>query len=133
MPYKVFISSARRDIDLARDLAQRLEKAGVNVLLPAVSSDTGEDLAAKINSDLRKADEVIVILTPESLDSKWLLFEMGVATSLDKQLTPLVQGVEPKELPPIIKQMDYVKYADLERYISRLKQRINSSAEPTRS
>ena len=133
MAYKVFISSARRDIDLARDLAQRLEKAGVNVLLPAVSSDTGEDFAAKINNDLRKADEVIVILTPNSLDSKWLLFEMGVATSLDKQLTPLVQGVEPKELPPIIKQMDYVKYADLERYISRLKQRLNSSAEATRS
>ncbi|HEX8649602.1 MAG TPA: toll/interleukin-1 receptor domain-containing protein [Pyrinomonadaceae bacterium] len=133
MPYKVFISSARRDIDLARDLAQRLEKAGVNVLLPAVSSEAGDDFAAKINSDLRKADEVIVILTPNSLDSKWLLFEMGVATSLDKQLTPLVQGVEPKELPPIIKQMKYVKYADLERYISKLKQRINALAESTRS
>jgi nucleoside 2-deoxyribosyltransferase len=132
MPYKVFISSARRDIDLARDLAKRLEKAGLTVSLPIGSSDTGEDVRAKINSELHKADEVIVILTPNSLDSKWLLFEMGVATSLDKQLTPLVQGVEPKELPPIIKQMDYVKYADLERYISKLKQRANSLSVPTR-
>jgi nucleoside 2-deoxyribosyltransferase len=132
MPYKVFISAARRDIDLARDLAERLGKAGVAVTLPVPISDTGDDVAAKIDSDLRKADEVIVILTPNSLDSKWLLFEMGVATSLEKKLTPLVQGVEPKELPPIIKQMDYVKYADLERYISKLKQRVNSLSAPTR-
>jgi TIR domain len=127
MPYKIFISSSRRDADLARDLAKRLEKAGLEVLMPAEKA--GENFVAKINSNLRKADEVVVILTNNSIDSKNLLFEMGAATSLEKQLTPVIQGVEPEKLPTLIKQMEYVRYADLERYISKLKQRANVSSE----
>ncbi len=127
MSYRIFISSAQGDGDLARDLAKRLEKAGLEVLMPAESP--GENVVAKINSNLRKADEVIVIFTNNSIDSKSLLFEMGAATSLEKQVTPIIQGVEPEKLPMLIKQMEYVRYSDLERYISKLKQRANVSSE----
>jgi nucleoside 2-deoxyribosyltransferase len=130
MPNKIFISSSRRDSDLAHDLAKRLDKAGLKVIPPAENIDAGESIKAKIREELRKADEVIVVLTKNSLDSQWLLFEMGYATSLGKHVTPLIQGIEPKELPEIIKQMEYVKYADLDQYITKLQQRVE---EPTKS
>jgi TIR domain len=127
MSYKVYIGSSQRDVDLARDLAKRLEKAGLEVLMPAEKA--GEDFMAKMNSNLRKANEVIVILTKNSIDSRKLLFAMGAATALDKPLTPIIQGVKREKLPTLIRQMESVKYADLERYISKLKQRANVASE----
>ncbi|MBC7909493.1 MAG: toll/interleukin-1 receptor domain-containing protein [Pyrinomonadaceae bacterium] len=129
MAYKVFISSSSRDSDLARDLAKRLEKAGLYVIMPSKSIEAGADVVARIRDEMRKASEVIVIMTNNSVHSPWLLFEMGYATSLGLHLTPLVQGVEPKELPEIIKQMEYVKYSDLDRYIARLQERGRESSQ----
>jgi nucleoside 2-deoxyribosyltransferase len=139
MPYKIFISSSHIDADLARDLAKRLDKTGLKVILPTIVESAEalehkralEHIRARIDGEaLRAADEVILILTKNSLDSPWLLFEMGYATSLGKQVTPLIQGIKPKELPEIIRQMDYVKYADLDKYIAKLQQRVE---EPTKS
>jgi nucleoside 2-deoxyribosyltransferase len=58
------------------------------------------------------------------------MFEIGYATSSGKHVTPLVQGIETKNLPEIIKQMNYVKYAGLDEYIARLQRRIQ---EPSKS
>jgi nucleoside 2-deoxyribosyltransferase len=127
---KIYVSSSQRDSDLAHDLAIRLDKAGLKVTTPLGNIDAGDNIKNKIIEELRKADEIVVILTKNSVDSKWLLFEMGYATSLGKHLTPLIQGIEPEELPEIIKQMEYVKYSDLDKYISTLQQRTE---EPTKS
>jgi nucleoside 2-deoxyribosyltransferase len=129
MQHKIFISSSVRDSDLAHDLAKRLDKAGLKAITPAENIDAGENIKSKIKEELRKADEVIVILTNNSLDSQWLLFEMGYATSLDKHVTPLIQGVEPDELPEIIRQMNYIKYADLDEYIAKLQQRVEDATK----
>src|SRR5690242_5137261 len=101
MAYKVFISSKREDADIARDLAQRLEKTGVKVFTPSESIEDSEDFVTKINNDLRRADEVLVIITNNSVDSRRLAFDMGVATSLGKRVTPIVQGIQLPALPPL--------------------------------
>jgi hypothetical protein len=129
MPYKIYISFARKDIDLARDLAKRVGMADVTVLMSEESTNAGENFAGKVNSELRKADEAVFILTNNSVRSQWLLFEMGVATSLDTPVTPIIQGIEPKQLPPVIRQMKYIKYSDVDRYIIRLQQRAKQMSE----
>lgn len=55
MAYKVFISSTMKDIDLARDLAHRLESTGIKVFSidKAVS---GEAVPSKITRELSRAD-----------------------------------------------------------------------------
>src|SRR5436305_7593223 len=117
---KIYISSSQRDSDLAHDLAKRLDKPGLQVMTPAGSVDGEDNIKNKVTEELRKADEIIMILTKNSVDSQWLLFELGYATSLGKHVTPLIQGIESEELPDIIKQMEYVKYSDLDKYISTL-------------
>ena len=124
MSLKMFISAAPRDFDLARDLEKRLNKAGLKVISPTPAKSVKENVRARIDGEtLRAADEVIALLTKNSADSSWLLFEIGYAASLGKQVTPVIQGIEPKELPGIIRQMEYVKYAGLDRYISKLQRR----------
>ncbi|HYO16372.1 MAG TPA: toll/interleukin-1 receptor domain-containing protein [Thermoanaerobaculia bacterium] len=124
MAYHVFVSSMSNERDLAEDLAQRIRKAGAEVV---VWSDTvlrgarGEWVDLALRRELRKADEVILILTERSLDSPDLLFELGAAFSLHKRVIPLLVGVG--EVPSLIRQFPYVRYNDLHAYLSGLEHR----------
>ncbi len=126
MAYKVFISSTMKDIDLARDLAHRLESAGIKVSsLDKVVS--GEAIPSKITRELSSADEVFVILTDESVNNSNLMFEIGAASSLRKRITPVVVGLEPGRVPSLIRNLKYIKYPDLERYIADLEKRAKAA------
>lgn len=131
MSYKIFISASSKDLDLARDLAKRLDKSGLKVVMPKpAESANGEYIKARIREVLQTVSEVIVILTQNSVNNQWVMFEIGYATSSGVHVTPIIQGIEPRELPEIIKQMDYVKYANLDQYISKLQRRV---VEPSKS
>jgi hypothetical protein len=124
MPYKVFISSTVKDIDLARDLAHRLESAGIKV---NSGKPAAESISSKINRELTSADEVFVILTNESINSSHLMFEIGAASSLRKRITPVVVGLKPSSVPSLIRNLKYINYADLEAYIADLEKRAKAA------
>jgi hypothetical protein len=124
MSYKVFISSTLKDIDLARDLAHRLESAGIRVNSGKASA---ESISSKITRELSSADEVFVILTNESINNSNLMFEIGAASSLRKRITPVVVGLEPSSVPSLIRSLKYINYADLEGYIADLEKRAKAA------
>jgi hypothetical protein len=127
MSYKVFISSSYKDLDLARDLAKRLEETGVKVSSTEKSGESGGRLSKQVTKDLSNADEVVIILSDESVDSPWLMFELGAASSLRKRVTPIIVGVESNRLPSLIKSMKYIRYPQLEEYISDLEKRAKAA------
>jgi len=123
MAYKVFISSALKDLDLVRDLTHRLEVAGIEVHSPSKTTVTGETTSSKVTKALSNADEVFIILTNESVDNPNLMFELGAASSMRKRVTPIVVGLEPAKVPSLIRNLNYIKYPDLGRYIADLEKR----------
>ena len=127
MSYKVFISSASKDIDLAQDLARRLRNAGIDVTPIDKSTVSSDTISSKIRRDLSQADEIFVILTDESVNNSNLMFELGAASSLRKRVTPVVVGMKPGDVPSLIKGLPYIKYPDLERYIARLGKRVKAA------
>ena len=127
MAYKVFISSTWKDVDLARDLAHRLESAGIKVNSVDKAAVSGEPFPSKITRELSHADEVFVILTHESVNSSNLMFEIGAASSLRKRITPVVVGLDPSKVPSLIRNLKYIKYPDLERYIVDLEKRAKAA------
>jgi hypothetical protein len=127
MGYKVFISHTHRDSDLAKDLARRLEKTRVKVFPVENSVVSGESVIITVNRGLREADEVVVIVTDNSVNSPGLNSQMGAALALGKRVTPLVVGIEDDELPPFIGK--YVRYADLHKYIPSLAKRRPQTPE----
>ena len=130
MSHKIFISASSRDSDLAQDLAKRLKKAGLKAVVPPPAESANADyVKTGIREVLRTVSEVIVILTKNSVNNQWVMFEIGYATSSGVHVTPIIQGIEQRELPEIIKQMDYVKYADLDQYISKLQQRVEERSK----
>lgn len=129
MPYHVFIASMSREKDLAQDLAQRVQEAGAETLVRSEPVFRGESVDLTLRRNLKRADEVIVLLTDRSLDSPDLLFELGAAFSLHKRVTPVLVGIEERDVPPLIRQFKYVRYTDLRSYLSELEKRANPPAD----
>jgi hypothetical protein len=122
--YKAFNSSTVEDLDLARDLAQRLESAGVTVKPVGSMTAAGEVVFTKIRRELRQADEIFVIVTSDSVHNSNLMFEMGAASSLKKRVTPVIVGLKPTEVPSLIKNMRHIQYPKLADYIKSLEERL---------
>ena len=122
MAYKVFISSTHKDIELAKDLARRVEEAGAKVFSVENSAVAGEQIDTAINRGLRDADEVFVILTDSSVKSPGLMSELGAAVSLGKRVTPVAVGVDYRDLPPMVTEQ-YVRSAALPKYLLYLGKR----------
>ena len=122
MSYRVYISYAAKDSELAKDLARRLAEAGIKAAFPAAKADTSSVMRGMIHERIRGADEVIALLTDNAADSSWMSYEMGMAVSLDKRLTPVVVNPGVEQLLPMVGK-DFIKYTDLPKYISSLKRR----------
>ena len=126
MAYKVFISSALKDFDLERDLVNRLEHAGIEVLSHD-KKPAAEKISSRVTKALSGADEIFVILSAESIENPNLMFELGAASSLRKRVTPILVGLEVAKVPSIIKSLNYIKYPDLGRYIADLEKRAKAA------
>lgn len=77
---KVFISHSSRDKAFVRRLAKRLWNEGYQVWLDEKELVPGDALAARLSDTLKESRVVIVVVTPHSVTSKWLSFELNKAT-----------------------------------------------------
>lgn len=91
---KVFISHITEDSGIAVPLAGLLRSSFLGFLDFFVSSDgasirAGDNWSAVIESSLHSSDLMLVIITPDSLERKWIYFESGGAYFLRKRVIPV--------------------------------------------
>ena len=90
MAEHVFICYSRVDSVFADQLAVDLESRGYRVWIDQAASRGGEQWRNQIEQNLREAQEVVVVLSEASIDSRWVQ-HMGLrAHSLEKKIIPLV-------------------------------------------
>lgn len=116
---KVFISHAEQDVALAKKVATVLTKAGLEVwddqkILP------GENWAERVAEALRESEAMVVLLTPDALQSNWVRHDIEYALSekrYRKRLIPvLVSSVSEEcaqeQIPWILHRLNMLKLAD---------------------
>lgn len=127
MAHKIFVSFSSKDRDLARDLTTRLKQAGVEPTSSELTVPAGTDFVKMFMDRLQRADEMIVILSTNSVDNQWVMFEIGAASSLRKKITPLVVGLDKNQLPAVIQQLDYIKYDKVADYIANIQRHVKAA------
>ncbi len=85
----IFISYSRKDQNYANDLAESLRKQGFDVWIDD-RIDYGERWWQTIVSAIRDCDVFIIIMTPDSEDSKWVEREILVADREKKPIFPIL-------------------------------------------
>ncbi len=109
---KLFVSHASKDKPFVRRLAQRLWKEGYQVWLDEKELVPGDALAARLSQALEESRVVLVVVTQNSIKSKWLAFELNKATERMVEgrcrVIPVLRGdVEP---PATLKGLIYADF-----------------------
>jgi hypothetical protein len=125
---KIFISHSSTDKPFVRRLAKGLEQAGYSVWLDEKELRVGDALSAEISAALKASPVVIVVVSPSSVKSKWLDYELSIATERmikgDCRVIPVVIG---DVTPPA--QVTGLLYADFRKGFAPGVRAITSALE----
>ena len=103
----VFLSYAHEDKSIARNLAEGLFDAGVEVYFDDWEIRAGDSIREKIDTGLDRCTHFIVLLTPTSVEKPWVRSEMDAAfvNKIQGQcrFIPLRHGLNAPDLPALLR------------------------------
>lgn len=126
---KVFISHSSSDKWIAGQIANDLGELGIQSFLDEKDIETGDSIDQAIQESLGDCDELLMLLSPASLKSSWVLIEIGGAKALKKRLVPILLHVGPNELPDALTDGLARDINDIERYYKEVGARAEAPAE----
>lgn len=83
-------------------------------------------MAADIIRGIDACNEAIVLISPNSLHSQWVAFEIGGVRAQHKRVTPILNSIKLEEMAPMrdIKSFDLNKF---EQFLAQLGRRIRKN------
>jgi tetratricopeptide (TPR) repeat protein len=107
----IFVSHSSRDNPLANEIKTWLQGQGYERVFLDFDKHTGlragEDWERQLYAELERSHAVVLILTPNWLDSKWCFVEFAQARALGKIIFPLVLApLGDKSIAPEIQSID---------------------------
>src|SRR5215475_7054984 len=85
-PYQVFISHATADKWIAKTICEKIENTGATTFRDDRDISGGDDIPEEIRRQIKRSKEIVVILTPESVDRRWVILEVGAAWGWSKRM-----------------------------------------------
>ena len=124
--YVVFISHSSFDAWIARTMAEKIRSLGVDCWLDEKDLEGGDIIAGEIIRGIDACHEAIVLISPNSVSSQWVSFEIGGVRAQHKRVTPILNNLRPDEMAPMkdIKSIDLNKF---EQFLAHLKRRISQA------
>lgn len=131
----VFLSYARDDAFIARQLMEDLVSVGIDVWSDARLTP-GSDWAVEITRQLEEAAAVVVLISRASIESKWVIKEWTSAIHRSARVIPvLVGGATHRDLPLGLRNIQFVDLgadytAALASIISAVRDLVGSTEPP---
>ena len=109
---KIYISYSKKDKELVQEYIDFLKKFDHSILMDETVLHGGEEMQKALMNAQRDADGTIVFITPNSIESKHVNSEIGMARSYrdmqGKFLIPLIQANV--SVPYVIKDLNYIEH-----------------------
>ena len=117
---KVFISYSSVDDKRAKQLAKILDEINVEYFLDRKDINWGDDVTERITQGLADCSALVVIISPASLKSQWVPFEIGHASGLGKKILPFLTHPS-LDVPGYLQRFHYeTRLADVKKYFQSL-------------
>lgn len=130
--YRVFLSHGGIDTWVARKISQEMEKCGATTFLDEASIHVGTKFEEDILSALNDANELVVLMTPWSMERPYVWAELGAAWARQIPIVAILHGISPEDfqaktgVPIFIKERDFVLLNSIDVYFNQLTGRIAS-------
>jgi hypothetical protein len=102
----VFISYSHTDNVFVQQLARLLDEKRIPYFLDRKSIEWGDDIPQSIEDGLGTASHLIVVVSPASLKSSWVPYEIGMARAKGARILPLLTHPS-LDLPGFIANLSY--------------------------
>ncbi|MHC4396667.1 MAG: toll/interleukin-1 receptor domain-containing protein [Planctomycetota bacterium] len=125
--YQVFLSHATADKWVARMICEKIEEVGASTFRDDRDINGGDDIPEQIRQQIKRSQEVVVLLTPESVGRAWVLLEVGAAWGWRRKsrIVAILDHVGIDPIPEIIKSKKAISINDLDNYLSEISIRVN--------
>ncbi len=130
---RVFLSYSSDDRWFARSLLDRLVKHPRVSVFATQSLSAGEDWQRRLKEELVRSNLFLVVLSTRSVRSRWVLYELGAAWALGKQILAVLTEPEVRSSIPIeARHMRLVEARELEGpdALSRLLEAYDEAPPP---
>ncbi len=117
---RIFISHSSKDKWAARRIAKDIEELGHEAFLDEKDIVTGDAIDVSIRQNLKGSDHFLLLLSPASLNSPWVLVELGGAVALEKRIVPILLYVGANEVPQVINLKLARDINEIDRYYDEL-------------
>ena len=86
----------------------------------------GDDIPEAIRTQIKQSRELVVLLTPESVDRPWVLLEVGAAWCWRRnyRIVPVLCHVTVDAIPDMIKATKGFHMNDFDQYLTELQKRV---------
>ncbi|TAX01971.1 toll/interleukin-1 receptor domain-containing protein (plasmid) [Rhizobium leguminosarum] len=117
---KVFISYSRKDQSFADRLEAALTLRGFAVFIDRHDIEDLEEWWKRIETLIMKADTIVFVLSPDSLQSKYARQEIDFAAGLNKRFAPILcRDLDGAPIPAALAKFNYVPFDDLSQFEAR--------------
>ena len=110
-------------MDFARKLAVDLEEAGYDVWWDISDLRGGDDWVRVIPAAIESSQHVLVVLSPNSIESEWVEKEYTQALSLHRKIIPIM--LAPARVPFALNTINYVNFTSGD-YFDNLKNLLSA-------
>ena len=132
--YGVFVSHGWHDRWIAKQMARLISDAGAAPFIDIFDITSGDRIEAKVWQGLVQCDELVALLTPWSVDRKWVWTEMSSAWVLQKRFVGVLHGVTLTEIDEkhgglaILAPTKILSLNDFDHYIEEMSKRMSERA-----
>lgn len=108
MPYQVFVSYSSKDASFIQTLKEKLKDAGFDVWIDKELLMPSQNWRDEIDNAIKASFALIVVLTHNGFESKYVTYEWAYALGLGKPIIPiLLEATDVHERLEIIQYIDY--------------------------
>jgi len=123
----VFVSHATADKWIAKTLCEKIEEVGARAFRDDRDIAGGDDIPDEIRRKIIQANEMLVLLTPESVNRPWVLIEVGAAWGRRRRsrIVAVLCHVEVDTIPDMIRSKKAISINEFDDYVRELRRRLS--------
>ena len=123
---QVFVSHATADKWIARVICEKLEAAGAKTFIDDRDIKGGDDIPDEIRRQIKQSKELLVLLTPQSVDRRWVTLEIGMALGMSrkKRIVVVLYHVDVDPIPGMLKSKKAINLNDIDTYLAEVSSRV---------
>ena len=130
--YTVFISHSLKEEWIAGQISKEIIALGAKTWLDLKDLHGGDEIRRSIKRGIRASQEAVVLLSANSITSQWVSYEVGVADSQGKRITPILNNLAPDETLAPLRGIKPRDLNDFDDFLVELAERIKNRLGKTR-